>query len=305
MIKKTPLMLLLAAGACLAFSAFSGAGALAAKGGSSSAATTVTIEPWPGGVLGEVVSPDSARCADGRRVVVYRQRGEQRDPAGDERVGADTAAAGLGGSFGWTVELDGNGPYYAQVKPRKGCREALSPVVSATDLGAAAADPVYPACGPYFSETGGRICRVQDLRYKVYWTRGEALCTWDDARYANAECWANPLGGPFPWGYVGWPNKAKMKVEGASGRWLSIGWPEAKRATLTGTAPSWDSPRFTVTDAIAPGEAPDDQSDHFYTPNLPGQGPGEVGGPLKMDYSNHLGFQEQFFTFNGYLYLKR
>lgn len=300
---KSRLLLVLALGASLALSAFAGASALAAGAGGN-AASTVTIDPWPGGVLGEVLSPDSARCADGRQVVVYRQRGEQRDPAGDERVGADRATAAAG-DFGWAVELDGSGPYYAQVKARQGCREALSPVLSADDLGATAATPDYPACGPYFSETGGRICRIQDLRYKVFWFPRDPFCTWDDARYANAECSVNPLGGPFPWGYVGWPNKAKMKVEGASGRWLSIGWPEQKRATLTGTAPSWDSPRFTVTDAIAPGEGPSDQSDHFYTPNLPGQGPGEVGGPLKMDYSYHVGFQEQFFTFNGYLYLKR
>ena len=42
--------------------------------------------------------------------------------------------------------------------------------------------------------------------------------------------------------------------------------------------------------------------DHFYTPDLPGQDAGELGGPLYFDFST--GTNRNNVTIEGYLYLK-
>ena len=115
---RLPLKLLFLVGTCLALSAFAGAAALAAKDAGRAAATVVTIENWPGGLTGEVRSANSARCADGRRVVVYQARGRKPDPATDARVGT-TVAKGAVGEFGWTVESEASGRFYARAPPKK------------------------------------------------------------------------------------------------------------------------------------------------------------------------------------------
>jgi len=301
---RLPLKLLLAAVVCLTLSTLMAGAALAAKDTGKTAATTVTIENWPGGLTGKVSSSDSARCAEGRRVVVYRVGGAKPSQKRDERVGA-TRAKGAAGEFGWTVESEADGRFYAQANAKKGCKAAHSAVLGSAGLGGTGAAPAYPTCGTYISETLSRICRVENLNFKTFAYPGEDLCLWD--RQASASnCRSSAVSGPFPW---------------LSGIQVLIGWkPEGGWRSLIITASQWDRPgvtamfegkvpdpnsqRFTVTDASAPGENPVDSStDRFYTPDLPNTLVGEVGGPLKVEIGSAP--KGTSFTFNGYLYLKR
>jgi hypothetical protein len=302
---RLPLKLLFLAGTCLALSAFAGAAALAANDTGRAAATMVTIENWPGGLTGEVRSANSARCADGRRVVVYQARGTKPDPSMDARVGT-TRAKGAVGEFGWTVESEQNGRFYAQAPAKKGCAAALSPVLGAAGPGGSAAASAYPICGTYISETMSRICRIENLTINTFAFPGETLCLWDRQATAS-DCNSNAVSGPFPWNsniqvLVGWKPDA-------GGRSLIINARQWDRpgvsAMFEGRVPAPNSQRFTVTEASAPGEGPVDSSstDHFYTPDLPNTLVGEVGGPLKVQVGDSP--KGTAFTFNGYLYLKR
>jgi hypothetical protein len=297
---------LLAGGACLALCGLVVAPALAVKRTARVAATTVTIGNWPGGLMGEVQSANSARCADGRRVVVYRARGTKPDPAKDERVGT-TRAKGAVGEFGWTVESEGSGSFYAQAPAKKGCAAALSPVVGSTGPGGSAAASAYPICGTYISETMSRICRVENLTFTTFAFPGETLCLWDRQGSAS-NCNSTADSGPFPW-FSGIQVLTSWKPDGG-GRSLTFNARQWDRpgvsAMLEGKVPDPNSQRFTVTEASAPGEGPVDSSstDHFYTPDLPNTLVGEVGGPLKVQIQAPYNKGTRF-TFNGYLYLKR
>jgi hypothetical protein len=289
----------------IALAGFASTPAIAAGGTDEPAVTSVTIDTWPGGLSGEVASPNAARCADGRRVVVYRLRGAQPDPGSDQRIGAAQAKGGAD-TFGWSVEADDIGRFYAQAEAKQGCAAGRSDIVSAEGLGALTAAQ-YPPCGTYASENSSRICRIENLRVATFASRGERVCDWvKDA--AASGCFTRPESGPFPWAVPQGGGSMNWKTDG-NARSLSFNAYQLDRAgvvaTLEGTLPAYNSQRFTVTDAIAPNEGPADPSgsDHFYTPDLPGQFVGEVGGPLKMEYGPSP--QGTAFTFNGYLYLQR
>lgn len=156
--------------------------------------------------------------------------------------------------------------------------------------------PEYPPCSPYLSEGAGSICRLQNLRIEARTGFQKEACQWTKA---TIDCEGRGLSGPFPWtngGGVSWkPN--------GNGRTLSLT-SYSGGTRLVGTLPAPDSPRFTVTDARADGgELPLDQADNFYTPNLPGQAPGEVGGPLEFRAKDYTDPFRVELTFNGYLYL--
>jgi hypothetical protein len=76
-------------------------------------------------------------------------------------------------------------------------------------------------------------------------------------------------------------------------------------AHLGGHIPNSSSNRFTVTDAFAQNESGYPNGDHFYTPDLPGQAPGEVGGPLDFNFKNARSGGSGEVWVSGYLYLKR
>jgi hypothetical protein len=293
----------------LALIGFAATTVLAAKGNGDGVATTVTIDTWPGGLEGEVRSPVPGRCADGRRVVVYRVLGKQPDPGRDERVG-DVRAKGGAGTFGWSVEADGPGRFYARAQGKNGCRAARSPVVGSGGLGGSATTADYQLCGTYISEALGTICRIENLTYRTFASYGEQVCVWVKDPTQN-RCPSNSSG-QYPWASETGGAETRWKPDGG-GRELEFESTQRDRkdakgasvvATLVGTLPAFDSQRFTVTDALAPNEGDKDAGgDHFYTPNLPGQLVGEVGGPLKMEYGPST--KGTAFTFNGYLYLKR
>jgi hypothetical protein len=109
--------------ACAALSCF------AASAVASPAPTRLSIHANPDGVYGYVNSPAAEPCSADRKVLVYEQVGKGRDPKGDQRVGADSAASGS--RHRWTVKTDRPGPLYAMVTRTKHCRAALSDTVAA------------------------------------------------------------------------------------------------------------------------------------------------------------------------------
>lgn len=128
-------------------------------------------------------------------------------------------------------------------------------------------------------------------------------------------CPGRAISGPFPWGFSGpfsrfyaaaqWFHDVPASVRRVNFITYQVyqGGPDI--ANIFGFVSNAGSPRFTVTDAVAPGERPAAESDHFYTPELPGQGPGEVGGPLYLNVQNGSGVNLGADAWiNGYLYLK-
>lgn len=77
---------------------------------------------------GIVESVRPMRCARGREVVVYRQRGSEQDPKTDSDEGSDTASVRVSGdSYKWSLTLHGDdAPHYALVKRTESCRADLS-----------------------------------------------------------------------------------------------------------------------------------------------------------------------------------
>ena len=93
------------------------------------AKTRVTIHA-DGEVYGKVKSPRLNRCADDRRVKVYRQRGNEQNPGSEEVVGRDTSE--LQGNHGaWSIGNPGlsSGKYYARAGKKPGCKADASKTI--------------------------------------------------------------------------------------------------------------------------------------------------------------------------------
>jgi hypothetical protein len=52
--------------------------------------TTVTIRPEGSDYFGTVRSDRPARCADGRKIVLFKQKADSQSPATDAKIGMDT-----------------------------------------------------------------------------------------------------------------------------------------------------------------------------------------------------------------------
>jgi glycine cleavage system aminomethyltransferase T len=95
--------------------------------GAAGAKTTVTIkEDAPGDFRGKVKS-SKAKCVDGRKVVVFKQKGSDPEPRSDEKIATDTADADGRWSVGNTG--DKGGKHYAKAPRRPGCKADLSPTI--------------------------------------------------------------------------------------------------------------------------------------------------------------------------------
>jgi hypothetical protein len=282
---------------------------VAAKG----VAAKVRIEPWPGGLRGTLKSAKPALCSEGRRVAVFRQAGEVRRPGRDERVGSDLASRAAS-DYQWSVTSTATGRFYARVEEKRGCEPALSGAVGAEPLAAGedSGGRSYPPCGPYVSEATTPICRIENLHFDLDRQSYTKSCSWGDG---GGDCPGRAISGPFPWGLSGPTSRFYASMQWfhdvpASVRRVNFityqtvqGGPDV--ANIFGFVSNAGSPRFSVTDAVAPGERPAAESDHFYTPELPGQGPGEVGGPLYLNVQNGSGLNLGADAWiNGYLFLK-
>jgi hypothetical protein len=278
----------------------------------SAASTKLSVRSYPGGVFGYVTSPAAPTCSSDRKVVVYEQAGAKRDPQSDPRISVDLAEASES-SFLWTVATGKSGEFYARVAPIKGCAEALSATVESQTpaLEAAGTNTNYPTCGPYVSEGTSEICNLGQLYLSLEEEGFFNACGFGSS---SGNCSGSAFDAPYPWGARTSANSARARVywqPGTSARALTVvsfpgAYPEGNgSAHLGGTIPGSSSDRFTVKDGYAQNDTGYPNGDHFFTPDLPGQGPGEVGGPLKLNWQNGSGTDlgaQAWIT--GYLYLK-
>ncbi len=270
---------------------------------SKPAAAKLSIRGWPGGVFGYLDS-SAQKCANGRQVVVFEQRGEARDPGTDPQVGADRATPDEG-SYQWSVATAGSGPFYAAVAAKPGCAAALSGAGQALVGGAAAGADNYPPCGPYTAEGIGDVCRLEQIHDDYSLPVSGWSCDWSDG---GSACIGSATG-PYPWGVTRTNDRSNVQIDwGWNGKSRSITVTTKFAndlanpvAQLIGTLPGPASDRFTITDAWAQTET---GRAHFYTPDLPGQGAGEVGGPLRINFENGK-FRGADDWIEGYLYVKR
>jgi hypothetical protein len=291
---------------------FGSAVAVAKPAAAKPASTKVSIRSYPGGVFGYVTSPAAATCSSDRKVVVYEQVGEKRDPQNDPRISVDLAEASES-SFLWTVATGKSGEFYARAAPIKGCGEALSATVESQTLAleAAGANTNYPTCGPYVSEGTSEICNLGQLYLKL---DAEGFLNRCGFGSGSGNCAGSAFDAPYPWGARNSANSARARVywqQDGKVRALTVvsfpgAYPEGNgSAHLGGTIPDSSSAEFTVKDGYAQNDTGYPNGDHFFTPNLPGQQPGEVGGPLKLNWENESGTNlgaQVWIT--GYLYLK-
>ena len=94
---------------------------------SGRAKTTVTIHVENGDFSGKVKSPRLHRCADNRRVVLYKQKGRHQHPSNDQKIASDRSE--LHGDHGvWSTGNTGlsGGRYYARAGRKPGCRADAS-----------------------------------------------------------------------------------------------------------------------------------------------------------------------------------
>jgi hypothetical protein len=276
------------------------------------ASTKLSIRSYPGGVFGYVTSPATATCSSDRKVVVYEQVGEQRDPQSDPRVSADLAEASEP-SFLWTVKTGRSGQFYARAAAIKGCDEALSGTVESQTpvLETAGTSNKYPTCGPYISEGTSEICWFGQLHLDLDQEGPFNPCRFGTG---SGSCPGDGSGAPYPWGASLFGNSSVTQVywkpQDSVRSFIVVAFGGNKRegdgvAHLGGTLLSSSSDGFTVTDGFAQNDAGYPNGDHFFTPDLPGQGPGEVGGPLKFNWENGSGTHYGSNVWiDGYLYLK-
>ena len=95
------------------------------------APTKVTIEESaPGDFFGYVKSEETALCAAGRKVAVFKQRGSSPDPANDKKIGSDTAGL-VGSRARWDLGNTGlkRGKFYARAARVPGCKAAISETI--------------------------------------------------------------------------------------------------------------------------------------------------------------------------------
>ena len=94
------------------------------------AASTVTIRAEGVDLSGTVSSPRPARCADGRKVIVYKQRGA-RGGGDDRRIASDTAER-QGDRYVWSTGNTGiEGRFYSKVRRTDQCRGDTSRTIRA------------------------------------------------------------------------------------------------------------------------------------------------------------------------------
>ena len=87
------------------------------------ASTTVTIQGG-GSISGYVKSSNENKCANGRKVIVWRVKKD----APDQKVVTDTATAN-GDKYQWSAGSPGNGKYFAEAKETSKCEGDVSKIV--------------------------------------------------------------------------------------------------------------------------------------------------------------------------------
>lgn len=292
-------------------------GCLASPGLADAAAkpakTEVTIGFVEDGELAGYVNSKVNGCTGKRQVVVYRQQGRKQNPRSDERVGSDRSDSWERGHR-WSVAEPQPGSFYAVAERRRGCAAGRSETVRTPPVGFGAGGGIgertdFPPCGPYVSEGTSDVCRLDQLHLTLDWDQSCRFFT-----FASSDCRGTTTAGQFPWGetgeaarppiWIGWRPDGDRRIISFSAyrhRWSE----PPPIATLEGSVPGSGSPRFSISDAYAQSDRGYPTGDHFYTPDLPGQGPGEPGGPLAINWQAKTGGYAGEVDIYGYLYLKR
>jgi len=98
-------------------------------GAGTRATTTVTIKTQNGDFWGYVDSPRPLKCADGRKIVLFKQVGAEQDPSVDQKVANDTASLN-GDRYMWSTGNTGqSGKFYARAGRTINCKADTSPTV--------------------------------------------------------------------------------------------------------------------------------------------------------------------------------
>lgn len=98
-------------------------------GAGTRAATTVTIKTQNGDFWGYVDSPRPLKCAEERKIVLFKQVGAEQDPSVDQKVASDTASLN-GDRYMWSTGNTGlSGKFYARAGRTLNCKADNSPTV--------------------------------------------------------------------------------------------------------------------------------------------------------------------------------
>ena len=93
------------------------------------AKTRVTIQADGGDVYGKVKSPRVNKCADNRKVKVYKQQGSEQNPRTEEVVASDTSER-VGDHGEWSIGQPGlSGKHYARAGRKPGCKPDASKTI--------------------------------------------------------------------------------------------------------------------------------------------------------------------------------
>ena len=96
--------------------------AMPSSAGTTRAKTTVTIKVEGTDFSGLVKSPRPRRCADGRKVVLFRQTGSEQQPSTDPVIASDTASLN-GDQYEWSTGNTGvSGRFYARARRTDRCK---------------------------------------------------------------------------------------------------------------------------------------------------------------------------------------
>jgi len=96
------------------------------------AETVVTIKTQNGEFWGYLKSPRPAKCADNRKVVLYRQLGKVQSPSTDSKMASDISSKS-GKSYMWSTGTTGlrHGKFYAKAVRTPDCKPDTSDTVRA------------------------------------------------------------------------------------------------------------------------------------------------------------------------------
>jgi hypothetical protein len=118
---KIPVVVVIALSSALLAAGVAGARAVAD--------TTVTIRAEGSDYFGTVRSDRPARCADGRKIVLFKQKGDTQSPGTDEKIGMDTAEQN-GDRYVWSTGNSGiYGKIYARAGRTESCKADTSPTI--------------------------------------------------------------------------------------------------------------------------------------------------------------------------------
>jgi len=225
-------------------------------GAATGARTEVTIAPWQKGAFGYVTSLKPGRCAEGRRVTVWK--------AGGKRVATATATRRRG-RYQWSVKTGAKGGLVAKAKRIRGCGGARSAPIPPT----AAGD--VPDC-----PSNQTVCRFPNMHGDMVQF---SICP--GFTHASGSCSGSSEGGVAPWSpddiaSFGWQGSA----EGRRDAWFYSYWSpddehSAIAASLYGSVPGPGSADWSISTATAEHGPEDTKNTKWFTPNVQGAAAGD------------------------------